>query len=163
MVKNKPDLIPSPDEVAFTIKNLEELFAKKAIVPCEHEEGDFVSSIFLILKKNSSSKWRLILNLKEFNHFAEKSSFKMETLKTILTMVTPSIYQTNTDLLDAFLMLPMSPAASSYLKVHIQRQITQIHSFTIWIYQKSKNCCQDFETPSCCIMQQSLTCVILFR
>ena len=88
--------------------------SKNAIVPCEREEGDFVSSVFLVPKRQGI--YRMILDLASFNRFACKSSFKMETLHTILSMVTHNMHMTNIDLLDAYLTVGMSSSASLYLK-----------------------------------------------
>ena len=46
---------------------------------------------------------RLILNLKKFNNtFVEKSHFKMESIHTVLKLVTPSCWMGSLDLKDAY-------------------------------------------------------------
>ena len=122
-VKIPHDLIRSEEEVAFAKDHIQELLQKRAIVPSEREIGDFISSIFLVPKKNSTSKFRMILNLKEFNEYAVKLSFKMETLQHILSMVTPNMYMMNIDIVDAYLVVPMSMNSSCYLKFSFQGKI----------------------------------------
>ena len=68
----------------------------------------------------------MILNYKELNKYAVKSSFKVETLQHILTMVTPSnMFMTNIDIVDAYLVVPMNKQSSLYLKFSFQGKIYQ--------------------------------------
>ena len=52
----------------------------------------------------------MILNLKQFNNFAEKKKFKIETLQSILHLVTPNCWMTILDLLNTYLSVPVLPA-----------------------------------------------------
>ena len=120
-VKPKPDLIRNKDEIAFAKLHIQELLDKNAIVECSREDGDFVSSVFLVPKRQGL--YRMVLDLANFNKFASKSSFKMETFHTILSMVSPNMYMTNIDLLDAYLTVAMSISASLYLKFTFQNRL----------------------------------------
>mgnify|MGYP002803950076 CR=1 FL=1 len=55
----------SETEKVFVQEELSKLLHKHVIIPSKHEKDEFVSTIFLTLKKDGS--FRLILNLKEFN------------------------------------------------------------------------------------------------
>ena len=125
VVKGCPDIIRSQEEISFAEKHISELLQKRAIIESEREVGDFISTIFRVPKKNSDSKFRMILNLKEFNKYAVKSSFKMETLQHILSMVTPNMFMTNIDIVEAYLMVPMSHKSSLYLKFSFRNKIYQ--------------------------------------
>ena len=73
-------------ETEYAKQHIQELLAKRAIVPSTREEGDFCSNVFLCPKPNG--KYRMIMNLKILNQFAAKSRFKIETLQSIINLVT---------------------------------------------------------------------------
>ena len=80
--------------------HIHSLLAKKAVVRTTASANDFISSVFLVPKKDGG--FRMILNLKEFNKYAQKIHFKMETLQHILYLVTENCFMTGIDLIDAF-------------------------------------------------------------
>ena len=100
---------------------VEKLIQKNAIVESHWEPNDFVSNVFLCPKKDGG--YRMILNLKNFNTYAEKVQFKMETLQSILHLVTPRCWMTILDLLDAYLSIPVLPAHRLWLKFVFQGKI----------------------------------------
>ena len=104
----------SKSEMAIAREHIEELLRKHAIIESHREDGDFCSNVFLCPKSNG--KYCMVLNLKFFNNFAHKSSFKMETLRSILDCVTKSCWMTILDLQDAFLTVPCLPKDCIYLK-----------------------------------------------
>ena len=91
-------------EKAAAREHIQDLLTKRAIVRCSHSDGVFVSSVFLCPKKNGC--WHMILDLKNFNTFATKTKFKMETLKHILHLVQPRMWMSSIDLQDKFLAPP---------------------------------------------------------
>ena len=87
---------------------------KKVIVKCDHEEGEIISATFL--KEKPDGRFRFILNLKKLNGNITKIHFKMETIMSILKLVTPLTYFTKIDLKDAYYTIPVSPSHQKYLK-----------------------------------------------
>ena len=75
------------------------------ITRCDHEEGEIISPIFL--KKKSDGSFRLIFNLKNLNKSIEKQNVKMETITSILKLVTPNMYLTKIDLKHAYHRIPV--------------------------------------------------------
>ena len=73
---------------------IQNLPQKDAIVPCEHEKGQYISPIFTTPKKDGSS--RMILNLKSSNQFTEYRHFNMELFSTIVNMVKPDCFMAST-------------------------------------------------------------------
>ena len=90
---------------------IQSLLEKGAIVPCEHEKGEYISPIFTTSKKDGSS--RMILNLKGLNKFLEYHHFKMESFSTIVSLVKPNCF---IDLKDAYYSVPVAPEHQKYLK-----------------------------------------------
>ena len=93
---------------------IQKLLKKKVIVKCDHEEGEITPRTFL--KEKPEGSFRFILNLKELNGNITKTHFKMETIMSILKVVTPLTYFTKNDSKDAYYTIPVSPNHQKYLK-----------------------------------------------
>ena len=93
---------------------VKKLFEENVITRCEHEKGEIISPIFLRDKPDGS--FRLILNLKNINKNLEKQHFKMETIISILKLVTPNMFFTKIDLKDAYYTIPTLEEHQKYLK-----------------------------------------------
>ena len=115
------DIRMNSKEMSAAREHISELLAKNAVVKSNREEGDFLSNVFLCPKKDGG--YRMILNLKEFNKYVDKIHFKMETLQSILHLVTPQCWQTILDLQDAYLTVPVKFAHQIFLKFTFQGQI----------------------------------------
>ena len=75
------------DEGSNLIKDeIDKLLTKGVIKETCHEEKEFVSPIFISHKSNGGI--RLILNLKQLNKNIEYHHFKMESINTILNLIT---------------------------------------------------------------------------
>ena len=84
---------------------IQRLLLKGVIAHSVHEEGEFISSIFVRPKKDGS--YRMILNLKSLNQYVEYHHFKLDTIWTAVHMMTPGCFMGSIDLKDAyFLHLP---------------------------------------------------------
>ncbi|CAD6230766.1 GSCOCG00012196001-RA-CDS [Cotesia congregata] len=85
---------------------INDLLLMGAIQECVKEEGQFLSSIFLVPKKNG--KMRFILNLKNLNSFIETTHFKMEDFRTVLELkMSKYCFMASFDLQDAYFMIPI--------------------------------------------------------
>ena len=95
-------------------KEIETLLNKGVIIPSSHEPGEFISPIFLRPKPDGT--YRMILNLRAFNKFAQYHHFKMDTLETAINMMTPGCFTASIDLKDAYYTVPISTDHQKYLK-----------------------------------------------
>ena len=77
----------STEEVVMS-QEIDKLLSVQVIHPITRDKVKYVSSIFLRPKQNGS--YKLIFNLKNLNDYVDKLHFKMETLKSALTIVTPN-------------------------------------------------------------------------
>ena len=84
----------------FLTSEIKNLFQKGVIKESQHVEGKFISPIFLVPKSEDS--FRMILNLKRLNKYMPYVHFKMETIKSILTLVTPNCYMAKVDIKCAY-------------------------------------------------------------
>ncbi|MEW8545905.1 MAG: hypothetical protein AB2693_20475, partial [Candidatus Thiodiazotropha sp.] len=87
--------------------------AKQIIREISEKEVKFVSSIFLRPKKDGT--YRLILNLRDLHEYVVKPHFKMETLKSVLTLVTPDCFFGSLDIKDAYFSIPVSLDSQGWL------------------------------------------------
>ena len=79
-----------------------------------HEEGEFISSIFVRPKKDGS--YRMILNLKSLNQYAEYHHFKLGTIWTAVHMLTSGCFMASIDLKDAYYSVHMDYLHQKYFK-----------------------------------------------
>ena len=95
------------DESAVDLE-IKKLLAKGVIIKCEN-----ISPIFIRQKLDGSS--RLILNLKNLNEDMPYIH-KMETLQSVLSLITPGCYLASRNLNDAYYSVPIHPDHTKFLK-----------------------------------------------
>ena len=102
-------------ESAIIDSEIVKLLNKGVIVEAPHSQGEFVSSIFLRLKKNGVD-YRMILNLKELNKSIVYRHFKMDSLKTATDLMTQGCFMASVDIKDAYYTVPIATEHQKYLK-----------------------------------------------
>jgi len=101
------------EENAMSIA-IDKLIALGAVECVAHEESEFISPIFLVPKKDGSH--RFILNLKRLNSFLDAPHFKMEDIRTAISLVRKDSYMATIDLKDAYFLIPIHESDRKYLK-----------------------------------------------
>ena len=91
-----------------------------------HSHGEFLSNVFLRPKKDGS--FRMILNLKNLNLDVEYNKFKMDTLQSILKLVT-GCYMATIDLKDAYYSVPVAQEHRKYLRFIWRSRLYQYTCF----------------------------------
>lgn len=104
----------SKSESVILQMEINKLLDKKVLVPSKYEQGEILSPVFLRGKPDGSH--RLILNLKKPNEHIEKLHFKMETIYTVLSMITPSCFMASVDLKDAYYSIKIKEEHQKFLK-----------------------------------------------
>ena len=111
-VKNTPKFTqPETDAIDNEISKL---LQKGVVKPSYHEEGEFISPIFVTPK--SDGGYRLILNLKNLNEYIDIEHFKMHVLNEILKLVERNCYMAALDRKDAYHCIPVEESFQKYLK-----------------------------------------------
>lgn len=103
------------------------LINKKVLIPVppdEREQG-FYSTLFLIKKPDGS--YRTIINLKPLNRYIKCPSFKMETLKSTVNLLSQGCFMVSIDLKDAYYHIPMHQDYQKYLRVAVQIESQVVH------------------------------------
>ena len=108
------ELSLSEKEVTAITAEIERLSNIGVIVESEHEQNQFVSTIFARQKKDG--KHRMILNLSKLNDYVEYHHFKMDTLETAIKLITTGCYMVSIDLSDAYYSVPIHVKDQKYLK-----------------------------------------------
>ena len=94
---------------------------KGAVVPTEFEPGEYISTIFIVPKKNG--KYRPVINLRFLNHFVHYDHFKQETFKVIVDLIQENDFFTSIDLSDAYFSVPIAAEFQKYLKFSWKGQL----------------------------------------
>ena len=116
---------PPAHAVSFMAEEVQALLQKKVIVPVPSSQArdGYYSTYFLVPKKDGGM--RPILNLKAFNRVVRKTTFRMETLRSILSITYQGLWLASIDLKDAYLHVPIRPGHSRYLRFLWQGQAYQ--------------------------------------
>ena len=88
--ENRRQRFANPKDVDILRQEIIKNLQKGIVEEAEHEEGEWISNVFLVPKKSKDGKpsYRMILDLKEFNKkYVEHVKFKMETLKTVTKLI----------------------------------------------------------------------------
>ena len=90
------------------------LLQKDVIKESAHENGEYISPIFLRQKPDGTH--RLILNLKILNQYTEYKHFKIENIYSVLRLVRRNSFFTKIDLKDAYYSIPVDNQFQNFLK-----------------------------------------------
>ena len=107
---------PPPGGLLVLRDEVSELCAKCAVepVPLGQRDNGYYSTYFLVDKKDGGQ--RPILNLKRFNRYLVIQTFKMETLRSIISIAVPGVWMASIDFKDAYLHVPMARMSWKYLR-----------------------------------------------
>ena len=76
---------------------------------------EFISPIFLTPKSDGS--FRLILNLKKLNDFMPYVHFKMDTVTSVLKLITKNCFMAKVDIKDAYYSVPINVMHQKFLNL----------------------------------------------
>ncbi|KXJ15837.1 Retrovirus-related Pol polyprotein from transposon 412 [Exaiptasia diaphana] len=104
----------SQEESYIIDSEINKLLSKCVIEQCEHQYGEFISTIFLRPKMDGTK--RMILNLKSLNQYVVYHHFKMDKIWTVVDMMKPNCYMASIDLKDAYHSISIAEQYQKYLK-----------------------------------------------
>ena len=126
--ENRRQRFANPKDVDILRQEIMKNLQKGIIEEAEHEDGEWISNVFLVPKKSKDGKpsYRMILDLKEFNkEYVEHVKFKMETLKTVTKLVVPGCWFYSLDLADAYYSIPVHKDLRKYLRFEFEGKLYQ--------------------------------------
>lgn len=111
------------NEAEIMSQEINKLCVKGVLEEVVASSDQFLSSIFLRPKPDGS--FRMILNLKNLNKYVEYNKFKMDTLQSILKLITPGCYMATIDLRDAYYMVPIATEHRKFLRFYWDGKLYQ--------------------------------------
>jgi len=101
---------------------IDKLLEKQVIRSSTHEEGEFISGVFLREKKDINN-FRFILNLKKLNELVTYHHFKMDSLASIKNMIHQDCFFTRLDFSDAYYSVNVHHKYRKYLKFQFEDKL----------------------------------------
>ena len=95
-------------------QEIEELLAKGALEIARDPCPGFYSRLFLVEK--ASGGWRPVIDLSHLNDFVQLTSFKMETVASVLLSVREGDFLASLDLKDAYFQIPIHRSSRKLLR-----------------------------------------------
>ena len=86
-------------------EEIQSMITKNAIEETTHKGHGFLSTVFLVPKKDEGQ--RPVINLKSVNRFVHTEHFKMEGIHILKDLLRAGDWMTKVDLKDAYFMIPM--------------------------------------------------------
>ena len=123
------DPIPFPAYCPDSIRGkalageVQSLLAKGAIEIAPLPSPGFYSRLFVVMK--ASGAWRPVNDLSTLNLRIQQTSFKMETLQSVLLSVRPGDWMVSLDLKDAYLQVPKHPELRKFLRFMVGERVYQ--------------------------------------
>ena len=96
----------TPQEKVLVNQEVEQMLKKGAIKVAQQDRSLFLSSIFVVLKKESGH--HPVINLKNLNHYLPYSHSKMEALFLLKEILQEGEYMCKIDLKDAYFLVPLN-------------------------------------------------------
>ncbi|XP_051168859.1 uncharacterized protein LOC127286471 [Leptopilina boulardi] len=124
IVPTTPQL--STENETRTYNALSRLLKIGAIFRCKPCSNQFLSSYFL--RQKSSGEDRFILNLKKLNKFIPTSHFKIEDLKTAISLINKNFFMAVIDLIDAYLMVTVTEEHRKFLRFAFRDETYEFQS-----------------------------------
>ena len=119
----RPLILSSSDQLALDAALVE--YIRCGIVEwVSDHEGSYFSNVFPVLKKDGLSA-RVILNLKDLNPYVVYSHFKMDSLVSILPLITPGCWFASLDLLNAYFSVPVCPSDRRWFRFRWRDEVYQ--------------------------------------
>ena len=104
-------------------------------------QGGFVSTLFLVPKKDSGQ--RPVINLKNLNSFVEAPYFKMEGINTLKSLLQKGDWLVKIDLKDAYFSVPVSQEHRRFLCFQVEEKLYQFTCLPFglasapWVFTKT--------------------------
>jgi len=107
--QNKPSFqVPLNHQQKLMVEEeIQSMLGKGAIKKVLSQKGEFLSSIFLVPKKDGGN--RPVINLKNLNSFIPYQHFKMEGLHVLRDLIQEGDFMCKIDLKDAYFVVPIAP------------------------------------------------------
>ena len=130
----------SKDETESLESEIQTMLEKGAIPPVENHRDGFLSTIFIVPKKDGGH--RPIINLKRVNQFIPHHHFKMEGIHMLKDLLRQGDFMAKIDLKDAYFAVQISEPDRKYLRFRWRDTVYQFNclpfglSCAPWVFTK---------------------------
>ena len=93
---------------------IETMLRKRAISQIDHKKGEFISSLFLVEKKDGGQC--TVINLKNLNFFVPYKHFRMESLNSLQFLLKKGDYITEVELKVAHYCIPLHKESRKFVR-----------------------------------------------
>ena len=130
----------SKDETESLESEIQTMLEKGAISPVENHRDGFLSTIFIVPKKDGGH--RPIINLKRVNQFIPHHHFKMEGIHMLKDLLRQGDFMAKIDLKDAYFAVQISEPDRKYLRFRWRDTVYQFNclpfglSCAPWVFTK---------------------------
>ena len=136
LLKTKdPKIQHSSKEKKIINSDIQKLLDKGAIVQCDREPNDFVSTVLTIEKKDGFS--RTILNLKYLNQFIKYRHLMIQSLIDVFKTIKKDVWIANVDLKDDFFTVPVHIYHQKFFK------FAWFQNFYKWLLRPNADFCKN--------------------
>ena len=104
----------SQEHKALLLEEIQDLLHKGAIIWQSGDTTGFISTLFLVPKRNG--KMRPVINLKWLNHWVETPHFKIEGISTLRDLLHQGDWMVKVDLKYAYFTIPIHQDHQKYLR-----------------------------------------------
>lgn len=113
--QSAPPLVSMTEDMAASCdREIASLLEKGAIQRANHAANEYLSTIFLVPKKNG--QFRPVINLKGLNRFVRYDHFKLENLNSLRPLIQPGDWMVKVNLQDAYFTLPIHLEHRKFLR-----------------------------------------------
>lgn len=103
-------------------------------------------------------RYRIILDLSELNECIEYHHFKMDTLNTVVDLITPGCYMASIDLKDAYYTVPIAESHRNFLKFRWGRSLWQFKALPNCLSARSCLFTKLLKPPLATLRARALNC-----
>ena len=93
---------------------IEKFLERNVIEKCDHEQGEFISNIFL--RPKCSGGHRVILSSKPLNKLVQQHHFKMDTIQSCINLMQEGCYMVSLALENPYYSIPVAADHQRFLK-----------------------------------------------
>ena len=109
---------------------VKEMLKKAAIRKVQPSQGEFVSNLFLLKKKDVGQ--RPVINLKQLNAYIPHCDFKMEGLQNLNYVLQKRDYMCKLDLKDAYFSVPLEKKLKAICSLSLVRKLVRVPLPLLW-------------------------------
>ena len=145
-------------EQDMVTEEVEKLLLKQAIKPVTENPNQFLSSLFLVPKKDGAR--RPVINLKPLNRYIRRQKFKMEGARVIRDILQKDDWMVSIDLKDAYLSVPVAEKDRQFLRFRWKGMLYEFQCLPLGLSSAPRVFTKLLKPVIALLRRQSIRCII---